>query len=107
MLVLSRKKNERIQINDDISIMVVEIRGEKVRLGIEAHNTVPVYRSEVYDAIHRDRVRENEVRRRLDAGEHLRDIEMDLDHRDNMPHQSDSAELRRLENAVYATAIEV
>lgn len=51
MLVLSRKKNESIVINDDITIVVVEIRGDKVRLGVEAPKEVPVHRREVYDAI--------------------------------------------------------
>ena len=51
MLVLSRKKNESIVINDDISIVVVEIRGDKVRLGVEAPKEIPVHRREVYDAI--------------------------------------------------------
>jgi carbon storage regulator len=51
MLVLSRKKNESIIINDDITITVVEIRGDKVRLGIEAPKTVTVHRQEVYEAI--------------------------------------------------------
>lgn len=51
MLVLSRKKNESIVINDDITIVVVEIRGDKVRLGIEAPKEVPVHRNEVYEAI--------------------------------------------------------
>lgn len=53
MLVLSRKKNESIVINDDITIVVVEIRGDKVRLGVEAPKAVPVHRREVYDAIQR------------------------------------------------------
>jgi len=53
MLVLSRKKNESIVINDDISIVVVEIRGDKVRLGVEAPKEIPVHRREVYDAIKR------------------------------------------------------
>ena len=53
MLVLSRKKNESIIINDDITIVVVEIRGDKVRLGIEAPKEVPVHRNEVYEAIRR------------------------------------------------------
>lgn len=51
MLVLSRKKNEKIIIGDDIVIAVVEIRADKVRLGIEAPKEVPVHREEVYEAI--------------------------------------------------------
>ncbi len=51
MLVLSRKKNESIVINNDIRIVVVEIRGDKVRLGVEAPREVPVHRHEVYEAI--------------------------------------------------------
>jgi carbon storage regulator len=54
MLVLSRKKNESIVINNDIMIVVVEIRGDKVRLGVEAPKEVPVHRREVYDAIKRN-----------------------------------------------------
>ena len=54
MLVLSRKKNESIIINDDITIVVVEIRGDKVRLGIEAPKEIPVHRNEVYEAIRRN-----------------------------------------------------
>jgi len=53
MLVLSRKKNEMVMVGDDIKIVVVEIRGDKVRLGIEAPQDVPVHRIEVYDAIQR------------------------------------------------------
>jgi len=52
MLVLSRKKNESIVINNDVVITVVEIRGDKVRLGIAAPKDVPVHRQEVYEAIH-------------------------------------------------------
>ena len=53
MLVLSRKKDESIVINNDIKIVVVEIRGDKVRLGVEAPKEVPVHRQEVFDAIAR------------------------------------------------------
>ncbi len=53
MLVLSRKKNESIVINNDITIVVVEIRGDKVRLGIDAPKEIPVHRREVFDAIKR------------------------------------------------------
>jgi carbon storage regulator len=51
MLVLSRKKNESIVIRDDIVITVVEVRGDKVRLGIEAPKQAPVHRHEVYEKI--------------------------------------------------------
>jgi carbon storage regulator len=51
MLVLSRKKGERVMISDNITLVVVEIRGDKVRLGIEAPKEVPVHREEVYNDI--------------------------------------------------------
>ncbi|MFP6575277.1 MAG: carbon storage regulator CsrA [Pirellulaceae bacterium] len=70
MLVLSRKKNESIVINDDITVVVVEIRGDKVRLGIEAPKEVPVHRREVYDAIKENEATQNEVASpELDAAE--------------------------------------
>ena len=53
MLVLSRKKNEKIVIDDRITIMVIEIRGDKVRLGIDAPRSMTVHRQEVVDAIKR------------------------------------------------------
>lgn len=52
MLVLTRKKDESIVINNDIIITIVEVRGDKVRLGIVAPKDVPVHRQEVYEAIH-------------------------------------------------------
>lgn len=54
MLVLSRKKNESIIIDDTIVITVVEIRGDKVRLGIEAPREVPIHRSEIHEAIQKE-----------------------------------------------------
>lgn len=54
MLVLSRKKDEKIIIGDKITIMVIEIRGDKVRLGIEAPKDITVHRQEVYEAIKRE-----------------------------------------------------
>ncbi len=51
MLVLARKKNESIVIRDDVVVTVVEVRGDKVRIGIEAPKEVKVHRREVYDAI--------------------------------------------------------
>ena len=55
MLVLSRQRDEMIMIGDDIEITVVDIRGEKVRLGINAPPHIPVHRKEVYDAIKREK----------------------------------------------------
>lgn len=55
MLVLSRKKDGAIKIGDDITLYVVEIRGDKVRLGFEAPNEVPIHRQEVYEAIQREK----------------------------------------------------
>jgi carbon storage regulator len=55
MLVLSRKKNEVIRIDDEIEVMVIEIRGDKVRLGIKAPQSVQVHRQEIYEVIQRER----------------------------------------------------
>lgn len=54
MLVLSRQRDQTIMIGDDIEITVVDIRGDKVRLGINAPPEVPVHRKEVYEAIKRE-----------------------------------------------------
>ena len=60
MLILSRKKNETIVIAENIIVTVVDIRRDKVRLGIEAPRDIPVHRREVYEAIKRSqRSKEN------------------------------------------------
>jgi carbon storage regulator len=51
MLILSRKTNEKIMIGDDISVSIIEIRGDQVRIGVDAPKTVKVFRQEVFDAI--------------------------------------------------------
>jgi carbon storage regulator len=55
MLVLTRKSNQSIMIGDDIEISVLSVIGDKVRIGIQAPRSVPVYRREVYVAIQRER----------------------------------------------------
>lgn len=75
MLVLSRKKNESIVINDDITIVVVEIRGDKVRLGVEAPKEVPVHRREVFDAIHRNEAKEPAPPPKPDGGLTMKRLE--------------------------------
>ena len=61
MLVLSRQRDETIMIGDEIEITIVDIRGDKVRLGITAPTRIAVHRKEVYDAI----TRENEQAARM------------------------------------------
>ena len=54
MLVLSRQRDETIMIGDDVQVTVVDIRGEKVRLGISAPPHIPVHRKEVYESIQKE-----------------------------------------------------
>ncbi len=61
MLVLSRHRDESIMIGDDIVITVVDIRGDKVRLGIDAPQDVPVHRREVYEAIQRENMKASQM----------------------------------------------
>ncbi len=63
MLVLSRRRDESIIIGDEIVITIVDIRGDKVRLGIEAPKEIPVHRQEVYEAIQRENLRSSELSR--------------------------------------------
>jgi carbon storage regulator len=57
MLVLSRQRDESIVIGDNIVVTIVDIRGDKVRLGIDAPTEIPVHRREVYEAIQRENLR--------------------------------------------------
>ena len=87
MLVISRRANETIVVNDNIRVTVVEIRGDKVRLGVVAPRDVPVHRQEVYEAVHgrdhgemwisvpaqsADRNLIEEIDRRIDQGSQVR-----------------------------------
>jgi carbon storage regulator len=55
MLVLSRQKDESIMIGDDVEVVIVDVRGDKVRLGITAPRSIAVHRREVYEAIKREK----------------------------------------------------
>ena len=66
MLVLTRKSNQSIMIGDDIEVSVLAIMGEKVRIGIEAPRSVPVFRKEVYLEIQQDSSKPDEERKAVD-----------------------------------------
>jgi len=61
MLVLSRQRDESIMIGDDVEITIVDVRGDKVRLGITAPKQIPVHRREIYDAIQREKAQKAEA----------------------------------------------
>lgn len=66
MLVLSRMKDESIMIGDDVEISIVDVRGDKVRLGINAPKTVSVHRKEIYDAIQREKQSQDGLQEKVD-----------------------------------------
>ena len=66
MLVLTRKSNQSIMIGDEIEVSVLTIMGEKVRIGIEAPRSVPVFRKEVYLEIRQDSAKPEEERKAVD-----------------------------------------
>ena len=61
MLVLSRHRDESIMIGDDVVVTIVDIRGDKVRLGIEAPQSIPVHRQEICDASQRENRRSSQT----------------------------------------------
>ena len=63
MLVLSRQRDESIMIGDDVEIIIVDVRGDKVRLGITAPKCIPVHRREIYDAIQREKTEKKELQK--------------------------------------------
>jgi carbon storage regulator len=67
MLVLSRQRDETIMIGDDVELTIVDIRGDKVRIGIKAPVTIAVHRKEVYDAIKNENQQAAEFRGELGA----------------------------------------
>ncbi len=57
MLVLTRKRNESIMIGDNIEIVIVDVHGEQVKLGIRAPKAIPVHRKEIYEAIQAENIK--------------------------------------------------
>jgi carbon storage regulator len=68
MLVLSRQRDESIMIGDNIVVTIVDIRGDKVRLGINAPTEIPVHRQEIYEAIQRENRRSAHIQPRDTRG---------------------------------------
>lgn len=80
MLVLSRQRDQTIMIGDDIEITIVDIRGDKVRVGINAPTNIPVHRKEVYDAIRNENrsatnVRPEDISKVVASGESDKDVQ--------------------------------
>ena len=71
MLVLARKVGEKIRIGDDIELVVVEVRGDLVRLGISAPRGVAIYREEIYAAIQAENVSASRVQGDLSQMKHM------------------------------------
>jgi len=69
MLVLTRGKDESIMIGQDVEVIIIGVRGKKVRLGITAPRSTPVHRKEVYEAIHEEKLLKNPDRVFIDPGE--------------------------------------
>ncbi len=67
MLVLSRQRDESIMIGDDVEIIIVDVRGDKVRLGITAPKCIPVHRREIYDAIQREKADKQETEKQAES----------------------------------------
>jgi len=67
MLVLSRQKDESIVIGDDIEVTIVDVRGDKVRLGITAPKSIPVHRREIYEAIQREKAEAGKAEKKAEA----------------------------------------
>ena len=106
MLVLSRQRDETIMIGDEVEITIVDIRGDKVRLGITAPRSIQVHRKEVYDAIKRENQQASRLRPRdvADVVDHnidenvrlkpVRDTDQDDDERDKRTVESKESELK-------------
>ena len=67
MLVLSRQKDESIMVGDEVEITIVDVRGDKVRLGITAPRSIAVHRKEVYNAIQREKAAEKEAEKEAEG----------------------------------------
>ncbi|OHB83672.1 MAG: carbon storage regulator [Planctomycetes bacterium RBG_19FT_COMBO_48_8] len=86
MLVLSRQRDESIMIGDDVEIIIVDVRGDKVRLGITAPKSIPVHRREIYDAIQREKTEKKESQKQQGKEPEAKKEEKSKEKQEQEPH---------------------
>ena len=88
MLVLSRQRDESIMIGDDVEIIIVDVRGDKVRLGITAPRSIAVHRREIYDAIQREKADNKEPQKQQEKEPQARkEVKSEEQHDQETPQQ--------------------
>ena len=90
MLVLSRQRDESIMIGDDVEIIIVDVRGDKVRLGITAPKEIPVHRREIYDAIQREKTDKKEPDKKSTKGPQAKEQQKSDQQQEQETHQQRS-----------------
>jgi len=90
MLVLSRQRDESIMIGDDVEIIIVDVRGDKVRLGITAPKSIPVHRREIYDAIQREKTDKKEPQKQPEKEPQDKKEEKSKEKQEQEPHNQPS-----------------
>ena len=90
MLVLSRQRDESIMIGDDVEIIIVDVRGDKVRLGITAPKCIPVHRREIYDAIQREKAEKKELQEQPAKEPQAKKEEKSQEKQEQEPHNQPS-----------------
>jgi carbon storage regulator len=90
MLVLSRQRDESIMIGDDVEIIIVDVRGDKVRLGITAPKSIPVHRREIYDAIQREKAENKEPQKQAEKEPQAKKEEKSQEKQEQEPHNQPS-----------------
>jgi len=90
MLVLSRQRDESIMIGDDVEIIIVDVRGDKVRLGITAPKCIPVHRREIYDAIQREKAEKKKSQEQPEKEPQAKNEEKPQEKQEQEPHNQPS-----------------
>jgi len=99
MLVLSRQRDESIMVGDDVEITIVDVRGDKVRLGITAPKSIPVHRREIYDAIQREKAEAKAAHAQSEGGAPEGAVEARKQHGGNTSEQAEKDRQEQPEKA--------